>query len=99
MADLICTETGHFELRGSVNFNNVIDLCDSGCKHIEASAMATLCIGLAEVEQSTSACLGLLIAWLRCAKQYSKEIDYHDAPDFLRSMAAVNGVNKIIFAE
>lgn len=99
MANLMCTETGQFELRGSIDFNNVIDLCRDGCKHIENSAKPTVRIGLAQIEQSTSACLGLLIAWLRYAKQHGKQIDYHDSPDFLRSMAAVNGVDTILFAE
>ncbi len=96
-AQLNCIENDRFALTGNINFSNVIDLYNNGCKHIAGSQTVIVHITLGNIQQSNSACLALLIAWLRHASHRGKHIHYHDTPDFLFNTAKVSGVDEILF--
>lgn len=95
---LNCVGNDRFALMGVIHFNNVTDLYHAGCQHITDCTAATMHIELKQLDHSSSACLALLVAWMRHASGCGKAVEYHDAPSYLLSMAQVTGVAKVLFA-
>lgn len=96
---LVCTKSNQLQLQGAVDFHNIVDLYHAGCQHIALCAKTTVEITLSGLRQSGSACIALLLAWLRYAQGQQKQICYGHAPDFLVRMLALSGVDCIVFAE
>ena len=95
---LIRSKSGHLALHGPVDFDNMIDLYHLGCKHIGLCDAKAVQICLAGLAQSGSVCLALLLAWLRHAREYKKQVCYRNVPDFLTGLAKGSDVDKILFS-
>ena len=96
---IICAKQNQIELHGAIDFHNIVDLYHTGCKHIALCAKTTVNITLSGLAQSNSACIALLLAWLRYGREQQKAICYYHAPDFLMRMIALSGIDCIVFAE
>ena len=79
-----------FSVNGVLLFNTVPAWLRLGREYIQQTDQPH--IDLAQVEQSDSSAVALLLAWLRYAKSTGKSIQFHNVPQQLLAVAKVCGV-------
>jgi phospholipid transport system transporter-binding protein len=82
---------------GSINFQNVVRLRDSGKQLLSQTSASALTVNLAELQHSDNAGLVLLISWLRDAQDIKKTLTFDYVPHYLQQMAQVFGLYSILF--
>ena len=78
---------------GPVTLANVTALLEDGRRHL-AEGVQTVDLG--EVSEMDSALLALLLAWLRDANARSQPIAFANAPQSLRTIARLYGVDRLL---
>jgi phospholipid transport system transporter-binding protein len=78
---------------GAVTLANVGALLEEGRRHV-ADGVKTVDLG--EVSEMDSALLALLLAWLREATARSHSLAFANAPESLRTIARLYGVDALL---
>ena len=78
---------------GAVTLGNVGSLLDEGRRHVAEGANT---IDLGEVSEMDSALLALLLAWTREALAASRTLAFSNAPESLRTIARLYGVDGLL---
>lgn len=86
---------GRWLLCGEINFHSVIALRERG-EAVMRSATGALCFDFADVRQTNTAALTLLLCWIRYAKQRDCELRFENLPRELHSMAAVSELDELL---
>ena len=80
-------------LSGAVTLANAGSLLEEGRRHV-AEGVKT--VDLAEVSEMDSALLALLLAWTREALARSGKLGFANAPESLRTIARLYGVDALL---
>ncbi len=88
--------TGHYILRGQLNFNSVPQLWSANSDLLWADTAANLEIDLLQLERSDSSGLALLIEWYREAGQQQKKIVFVNLPVQMYEIARISGLDEIL---
>jgi len=80
-------------LSGAVTLANAGGLLDEGRRHV-AEGVKTVDLG--EVSEMDSALLALLLAWTREALARSGKLGFANAPESLRTIARLYGVDALL---
>lgn len=80
---------------GKLTFVTVASLWASS-KPLLQAATSPIQLNLKSVTQSDSAGVALLIAWVRCARQQSKEIHLMNLPEQMRAIIKVSGLSHLL---
>jgi phospholipid transport system transporter-binding protein len=80
-------------LSGAVTLANAGGLLEEGRRHV-AEGVRT--IDLAEVSEMDSALIALLLAWMREALARSSTLGFANAPESLRTIAGLYGVDGLL---
>ena len=90
---MIRREGERLVLSGAVTLGNVAGLLDDGRRHVDEGAES---VDLGEVTELDSALLALLLAWLREAQARGRTLRFTRAPEALRTIARLYGVDSLI---
>ena len=90
---MIRREGARIVLSGPVTLGNVAALEEEGRRHLEEGVRA---VDLGEVTEMDSSLLALLLAWLRDARGRGGELAFSNAPDSLRTIARLYGVEALL---
>ena len=91
MSDLTLSRRGdRLCLSGRLDFESVAELLADDPVPLDGSALH---IDLADISQSNSAGLALLLEWLKKAQQKGLQIKYHNVPEHLLVIARAYGVD------
>ena len=87
----ISQQDNQVKLAGVLNFQSVAELLSVEHAWLKSG---NIDINLAEISQSNSAGLALLLEWMKMAKQKGLQIKYHSVPEQLLSIARAYGVDQ-----
>ena len=90
---MIRREGERLVLSGAVTLGNVAALLDDGRRHVDEGVRT---VDLGEVTEMDSALLGLLLAWLREARARGRSLELARAPEALRTIAHLYGVDTLL---
>jgi len=90
---VIRREGSRLVLSGAVNLVNVAQLLEEGRRHLAEGVAA---VDLGEVTELDSALLALLLAWLRDARARGGTLEFSRAPESLRTIAHLYGVDSLL---
>ena len=90
---MIRRDGARMRVSGAVTLANVAALLDEGRRHIAEGAHT---VDLAEVSEMDSALLALLLAWTREALARSGKLGFANAPESLRTIARLYGVDALL---
>jgi len=91
-ADIEQTETGHFKMTGTLDFETVPVVWQKSLALFKSCD--SLNIDFSAVTHSNSAGLALLIEWMRSARSNNQPIAFHHLPVQMQEIAKVCGVDK-----
>ena len=87
-------------LSGPVTLANVAEVLAEGRRHIQEGRRredeGVRVVDLAGVTEMDSALLALLLAWLRDARQRERPLEIANAPESLRTIARLYGVDGLL---
>lgn len=92
--DINVNSSGHFLVKGELNFDTVPELYKRGCQLIAASPKPIF--DLQQVSRSDNAGLTLLVSWVRCAKHLNKTIRFINLPKQLLDVIDLSDLKTII---
>lgn len=78
-----------------MSFTTVPELYQQSCNLLSGADAVE--IDLAALDRSDSAGLALLVSWKRQARQQNKDIVLNNAPEQLRGLARLGGVEALLF--
>lgn len=78
---------------GPVTLANVAAILEEGRRHLDEGVRT---VDLAEVSEMDSSLLALMLAWLRDARSRSRELAFTNAPESLRTIARLYGVDGLL---
>lgn len=84
-------QDGLLKLVGALDFHSVADLLGADASWLNGDEIA---IDLAEITQTNSAGLALLLEWMKMAQQKGFQIKYHSVPEQLLVIARAYGVDQ-----
>ncbi len=88
--------SGHYILKGQLNFKSVPGLWGRNKVSLFSDESDTLDIDLSQLERSDSSGLALLVEWYREAGQDGKSITFFNLPAQMYEMARISGLNEIL---
>lgn len=88
--------SGHYILKGQLNFKSVPVLWKLHQNALFADNSDFLDIDLSPIERSDSSGLALLVEWYREAEQEGKKITFFNLPRQMYEMACISGLNEIL---
>lgn len=86
---------GMLTVRGVLSFDTVPDVYAQSAAWVQQS-QGQITIDLKDVERADSAGLALLVEWLQLARRQSRELQFTNMPEQLRSLVRVNGLDKAL---
>ena len=90
---MIRREGRRIMISGPVTLANVAAILDEGRRHLEEGVRT---VDLAEVTEMDSSLLALMLAWLRDARSRSRELEFTNPPESLRTIARLYGVDGLL---
>jgi len=90
---MIRREGRRIVISGPVTLANVAAILDEGRRHLEEGVRT---VDLAEVTEMDSSLLALMLAWLRDARSRSRELEFTNPPESLRTIARLYGVDGLL---
>lgn len=91
---------GTYRLSGRLGFDTASALLAQGMAVFgKAPASGPLVLDLSEVSRVDSAGLALLIEWVKMARRREQPMVFRNVPEQLVAMAAVVGVDRILFPD
>ncbi len=94
--DIVSLGDGRFGIQGPLTFDTV-NVVMQRSKALFADH-DRLQIDLAEVTQSDSAGLGLLLEWVNWARHYVREIRFENIPEQIQAIARISEVSDLLVA-
>lgn len=95
-ADIVSLGEGRFGIQGPLTFETV-NVVLQRSKALFADH-DILHIDLAEVTESDSAGLALLLEWVNWARHYVREISYENIPEQIQAIAKISEVSDLLVA-
>lgn len=80
-------------VRGSITFNNVVELTQQGIGLIDGHCQV---VDLNEVTEVDSSAVSMLLEWLRVAKMRKLDLHFVNLPENLNSLLKLYGLSGII---
>lgn len=80
-------------VRGSITFNNVVELTQQGIGLIDGHCQV---VDLNEVTEVDSSAVSMLLEWLRIAKMRKLDLHFVNLPENLNSLLKLYGLSGII---
>lgn len=80
-------------VRGSITFNNVVELTQQGIDLIDGHCQV---VDLNEVTEVDSSAVSMLLEWLRIAKMRKLDLHFVNLPENLNSLLKLYGLSGII---
>lgn len=80
-------------VRGSITFNNVVELTQQGIGLIDDHCQV---VDLNEVTEVDSSAVSMLLEWLRIAKMRKLDLHFVNLPENLNSLLKLYGLSRII---
>jgi phospholipid transport system transporter-binding protein len=96
IAQLEKITSGHYILKGQLNFNSVPVLWKQHQSALFTDDSNNLDIDLSSLERSDSSGLALLVEWYREAEQEGKQITFFNLPTQMYEIACISGLNEIL---
>lgn len=84
----------YYEVRGCINFSNVMTLYDNSL--IQFQDNNQLDIDFSACEASDSSALALILAWINFAKQNKKTIRFHHLSKGMMAIIQASGIEELI---
>ncbi len=88
--------SGHYILKGQLNFKSVPVLWKQHQSTLFTDDSNILDIDLSSLERSDSSGLALLVEWYREAEQEGKQITFFNLPAQMYEIACIRGLNEIL---
>ncbi len=88
--------SGHYILKGQLNFETVPELWEKHKISLFTDETDVLDIDLSQLERSDSSGLALLVEWYREAEQEGKQITFLNLPEQMYEIARISGLNEIL---
>lgn len=82
-------------VRGSITFNNVVELTQQGIGLIDGHCQV---VDLNEVTEVDSSAVSMLLEWLRIAKMRKLDLHFVNLPENLNSLLKLYGLSGIILS-
>lgn len=82
-----------YSLRGKLNFETVMFIYQKGIRLFQGK---TVTVDFAELTESNSAGLALIVEWVKWSHALNKEILFKSLPSHLHSIAKVSGITDFI---
>ena len=95
-AQLEKVSSGHYILKGQLNFQTVPELWNDNKLSLFEDGNGSLDIDLSQLERSDSSGLAILVEWYREAQQRDKTITFLNLPTQMYDIAKVSGLNEIL---
>ena len=97
-ADVTLREDGTVAVGGALTFDTVPRVFEQSPAWLERSG-GSITIDLCDVSRADSAGLALLVEWLRRAKAKGRSLTFVNAPEQVRSLIRVNGLERALGME
>lgn len=94
MTASITCENNCLFVSGELNFMTVMELWKQSLPLL--ANCTKLCFNLSKITSANSGGLALLLEWVKYAKSHGKSIQFDHVPSYLKSIAAVSSIDKII---
>jgi len=89
-------DAGRMRVSGVVDFTTVVPLEQQGADWLRDEAPQRCQLDLGGVSRCNSAGTALLLSWLRTARGAGKDLDIENAPDALRGMMLLAGLEDVL---
>lgn len=83
-------------ITGKISFDSIGLLSVQGCQLITTCDQRCLSFDFSRGECRDSSGLALMLAWLRCAKRFNKEVRFVQIPSSLLRISEICGIKKML---